>query len=94
MSALEEVRRHVDDARSRFPWPLSFAAGHDICEIVGRGVHHVFGRAQVALGRTGTAVEEVLRAAFTYDNFSATKLFADIKAWEAAHPPFRILSIE
>lgn len=91
MPNLEEVMQMFNDARKRFVDLCLHSCGHHICEVVSKGIHDVFGRAHVALGRGGLAVEEIFRAAFTAENFTATQLFADIRAWEAKRVPFRIL---
>jgi hypothetical protein len=91
MPIVQSVREEFDCARRQFPDLLSHTHGHDLCEIVSKGIHEVFGRANVALGRGGAAVEEVLRAAFSVENFRASPLFAGICAWERNHRPFRIL---
>jgi hypothetical protein len=87
--AVHEAAREV---LSKYP-RLSLANGHDFCEIVCTGIHTAFGRANVALGHAGIAVEEVMRAAFSPANFVATNLFAQIRAWEGARPPYRILRV-
>jgi hypothetical protein len=91
MPALDDVMREFADARAQFTDLHLHSSGHDICEIVSKGVHDVFGRAHVALTRGGRAVEEVFRAAFTAQNFAATQLFTQIRAWERKRTPFRIL---
>src|SRR5260221_4475516 len=91
MPNLDDVMQLFNDARRRFADRCLHSCGHDICEIMSKGIHDVFGRAHVALSRGGLAVEEVFRAAFTAENFAATQLFADIRAWETTRVPFSIL---
>jgi hypothetical protein len=47
----------------------------------------VFGRAHIALGNSGFAVEEVFRACYTMNNFRDTALFGKIVAWETKNLP-------
>lgn len=85
------VQQEIDRAVHKFPNTLTRVCGHDLCEIISKGIFDVFGRAHVKLGKGGNAVEEVLRTAFTQENFSKTQLFAKIKAWESRYFPFRVL---
>jgi hypothetical protein len=70
---------------------ISHVCGHDLCEIISKGVHDVFGRAGIALARGGIAVEEVFRAAFTDGNLKGSSIYPKIRQWEQTHRPFRIL---
>jgi hypothetical protein len=93
MPLLPQVRQEMDDFRGKFPDAHKYVSGHDLCGVICKSIHDVFGRAHVALTRKAAAVEEVFRAAFSEENFRATTVFADIKAWEVRNPPFRVLSV-
>jgi hypothetical protein len=85
------VKQEIASARVKFPEPLRHIAGHDLCAVISRGVHRVFGRAHVALGRGGEAVEEVFRASYSLENFLASAIYKKLREWEARTVPFRVL---
>lgn len=91
MPAKEAVKDLIASVRTAFPDPLLRTHGHDICEFLAKGIHDVFGRAHLQLGRSGTAVEETLRAAFSSENFRSSALYADIKTWELNNRPYHVL---
>ena len=93
MPMFSVVVNEIEQMFVRLPKRISYTCGHDICEVISKGIHDVFGRAHVSLQRSGVAVEEVFRAAFSRENFSATNIFADIRGWEQKHRPFRILPV-
>lgn len=90
MPTHDDVKQSIRQVRERYPALPRLACGHDVCEVVARGIHSVFGRAHVALGRGGAAVEEVLRAAFTEGNMRHSSLFAQIRVWETERAPLRV----
>jgi hypothetical protein len=71
--------------------PIKLVRGHDLCSLIGKGAHDVFGRAHIALSRGATAVEEVFRTAFSRENFVATSIFQQLRAWERRNSPFVVL---
>jgi hypothetical protein len=91
MPLLAQVRQDVSDFRAKFPDTRRYVSGHDICGLISKSIHDVFGRAHVAIVRSAEAIEEVFRAAFSDENFRATTIFVQINAWEARNSPFRIL---
>jgi hypothetical protein len=44
------------------------------------------------LARGGRAVEEVIRAAYSRENFEKTELYSAIRAWEAKRELFVVLA--
>jgi hypothetical protein len=91
MPSADEVKRAMEQTMDQHSGALTLVCGHDLCEIVSKGVHDIFGRAHVALSRTGIAVEEVFRAAYSRSDFESSSLIRQIRAWEAKRRPFRIL---
>lgn len=91
MPVKEAVKDLIASVRNAFPDPLVRTHGHDLCEFLAKGIHDVFGRAHVHLDRSGTAVEESLRAAFSRESFRSSALYADIKIWELNNQCHRIL---
>jgi hypothetical protein len=80
-----------DKARRQYTNLRYHCCGHDICELVSRGIRVMFGRANVQLNRGGLAVEEVFRTSYTRENFYGTRLWADIRKCEDKRVPFRVL---
>jgi Protein of unknown function (DUF4435) len=93
MPVLAEVEEELAKFRAQFLDPRSYVCGHDLCELVCKAVHDIFGRAHLALARSAVAIEEVFRVAFSIENFRATKLYADIRGWEKLNPPFIVLNV-
>jgi hypothetical protein len=91
MPSNEQVETLYMRFRDAYPGAIRYVSGHDLCEIICKGVHDVFGRAHVELKRSAIAVEEVFRAAFSVENFRATALYQHLKAWEVRNPPFVVL---
>lgn len=92
MPILDIVKQEIARAIALHPRPISRTSGGDICEVIAKGAHDVFGRTHVALGRVRAAVEEVFRAAYTFENFRTTKLYSDIRAWEQRRAPLRVFA--
>lgn len=91
MPASNAVRAQFEAARQQHPDLLSHTRGCDTCEVLSKGVHDVFGRNHHNLARGGLAAEEVIRAAYSPENFLQNQLYAGIRAWEAQRAPFRVL---
>ncbi len=90
MPGVEEVREKVAETITSLTTVSLCVCGHDLCEIVSHAVHNVIGRAH-HLSRSGAAVEEVFRAAYTQDNFRQSKVHRDIVAWEDRNGAFKVL---
>ena len=91
MPSDSEVHEQIQKVHGTFSNPAQMVCGHDLCEVIARGIRRVFGRADVSLGDGGAAVAEVLRAAYTRASFELTSLFGAITAWEKRNPGFKIL---
>jgi hypothetical protein len=91
MPSVGAVKQAIEETMRQHSGAFTLVCGHDLCEIVSKGVHDIFGRAHVKLTRTGIAVEEVFRAAYSRDDFESSSLIQQIRAWEAKRRPFRIL---
>jgi len=87
----DEVKREMETARRMHGELIDHTRGCDLCEVLSKGVHDVFGRNHHNLGRGGPAVAEVIRAAYSRENFEQTQLYADIRAWEAKRAPLTVL---
>jgi len=86
----DEVKADIDTARRMYAELLDHTRGCDLCEVLSKGVHDVFGRNHHNLGRGGPAVAEVIRAAYSKENFEQTQLYADIRAWEKKRTPLTV----
>lgn len=73
------------------PWHI--CCGHDLVMLLAIGLRRVWGThkdAEVSRER----IEQSLRLAYTRADFTATRLHAQLRAWEDAHAPYRILAPE
>ena len=91
MPGAPDVDQEMSNIQLQFQPLVDHVCGHDICEVISKGTHEVFGRARVALGRTGLAVEEVFRASYTRLDFEKSELFAGMRIWERKRMPYRVL---
>jgi len=91
MPGLEEVKIEIESVRQGEARLLGHARGCDLCEVLSKGIHDVFGRSHHNLARGGLAVEEVVRAAYSKENFAQTRLYAGIRQWEAKRAPLTVL---
>jgi Protein of unknown function (DUF4435) len=95
MPLIDEVKRHISAAGAGgISDKLPYVCGHDLCGIISKGVHKVFGRAHTALGAGGVAVEEVFRTSYTLENFRKSSIYKRLKDWETANRPYRVLFSE
>jgi hypothetical protein len=91
MPDLAQVKAEMSELANRQSRVISHTRGCDLCEVLSKGVHDVFGRNHHKLARGGVAVEEIVRAGYSRENFAQTRLFAAIKGWEAKRAPLRIM---
>lgn len=91
MPNVADVKAAIDAARTSHRAVLTLTRGCDVCEVLSKGVHDVFGRSHHNLSRGGPAMQEVIRAAYSRENFQQTRLYAAIKAWEAKRAPLTVL---
>jgi hypothetical protein len=92
MPSVSEVKASITSIRQKYPTLLLHTRGCDLCEVLAKGVHDVFGRNHHMLARGGRAVEEVIRAAYSRENFEKTELYSAIRAWEAKRELFVVLA--
>jgi hypothetical protein len=92
MPTTSEVKEAITGAQREHPRLAMYACGHDLCELISKGVHDVFGRAHHMLARGFIAVEEVFRTSYTLENFKSSGLYQRMKAWEIIRQPFRLLA--
>jgi hypothetical protein len=87
---LEEIWPRADALAATNADPWHICCGHDLVMLLAIGLRSVWGShkdADVSRER----VERSLRLAYTRADFGATALHARLRAWEATHPPYRIL---
>lgn len=80
-------RQEALASRKEDSWHI--CCGHDLVMLLGMGLRRVWGKnndAEVSRER----VEQSLRLAYRRDDFEATRLYAQLRAWEATHAPYRI----
>ena len=83
-----ELKRHIDKLPTADPWYV--VHGHDMVEILRIGLRRTLGEIGTSVG-----VEDIgrmLRAAMTPDDLQATKLWTDMRTWEAANRPYMVLA--
>lgn len=86
-NARDFVNRCIAQLPRADPWLV--ARGHDMVEILTIGLRRVLGASGRSVG--SEQISGVLRAGFSRPDLWATGLWADMRTWEAANVPFRIL---
>jgi hypothetical protein len=71
-------------------WQL--VRSHDVIDILSFAFRKTLGTWK-ALDVTRERLEQGLRLAYSEDDFSQTRLFGQIRQWEASHMPFRVFRI-
>jgi len=79
MPILTEVKKRMSVLIAGSTDPYAYVCGHDLCEIISHAIHDVVGRSHQHLSRGGQAVEEVLRAAYTWQNFVSSSVYQEFK---------------
>lgn len=85
--ARDFVNRCIAQLPRADPWLV--ARGHDMVEILTIGLRRMLGASGRSVG--SEQISGVLRAGFSRPDLRATGLWADMRTWEAANVPFRIL---
>ena len=83
-----ELRRCIDNLPTADPWYV--VHGHDMVEILRIGLRHTLGDIPASVGVK--EIGRMLRAAMTPDDLQATKLWTDMRTWEAANRPYMVLA--
>lgn len=86
-AARDAVNRCIARLPRADPWRV--ARGHDVVEVLRIGLRRVLGSVGSSVGRE--QISGILRAGFSPSDLRATTLWKDVRAWEAANAPFRIL---
>lgn len=86
-SVRDAVKRCIARLPSADPWRV--ARGHDVVEILRIGLRRVLGNVGAGVGREW--ISRILRSSFWPSDLRATTLWKDVRTWEAANVPFRIL---
>jgi hypothetical protein len=85
----KDLQKGIDEVTAPTHDPWEVCCGHDLACILSLGLRKALGSkksTQVEPER----IEESLRLAYEFANFSATDLYQSLKAWEAANEPFQI----
>ena len=85
--ARDFVNRCIAKLPRADPWLV--ARGHDMVEILTIGLRRVLGAVGASVG--SEQISGVLRAGFSRSDLQVTRLWADMRTWEAANDPFRII---
>jgi hypothetical protein len=64
--------------------------GHDVATVLGVGLQKAIGDRKVPQ-TWGSEIEKGLRLAFDHEFFRGTDLFAQLRRWETANPPWLVL---
>ncbi len=72
------------------PWQV--CRGHDMIHVLAIGFREVFGNRD-ARHVSDDQVDRIMRLAYGWLSFSKTKLFGEIRKWEAANPAYPVLAV-
>lgn len=83
----EELAQQITQSPPADPWRI--VRGHDVMEILRIGLRRVLGELPASVGKNQIA--RVLRAAMSREELEETTLWADMRRWETANRPYRVL---
>lgn len=72
------------------PQHIELCSGHDVCRVIAKSLRSALGSYN-SFWRDEIELQRVLRVAMSYDDFRSTRLYSDIRRWEGANQPLRIL---
>lgn len=87
--SLDALTAHVAALPPADPWRV--CRGHDLIKLLLIGLQHVFGPAPGIRNISERALMQVLRSGFDDASLHATRMWADMCAWEDRHPHYRML---
>ena len=87
--ALALIRR-INDLPEADPWYI--VRGHDMVKILWIGLHHVLGEMPASTGMK--EIGRILQIAMSREDLQETRLWTDIRGWEAANRPYTVLRVE
>lgn len=82
------LMRRIDHLPETNPWYV--VHGHDMIEILGIGLRCTLGEIRRSVGVN--QIRGILRAGMSREDLQATKLWTDMRAWEAANHPYMVLA--
>lgn len=81
------LMHRIADLPETDPWYV--VHGHDMIEILRTGLRHVLGETSASTGVK--EIGRILRSAMNREDLQETRLWTDIRGWEAANHPYLIL---
>ena len=84
------LMHRISDLPEADPWYV--VHGHDMVEILRIGLRRVLGKIPASTGVK--EIGRLLRAAMNREDLQETRLWTDIRGWEAANRPYTILRVE
>ena len=70
-------------------WP-EFAIGHELTDILGRGLRRTLGSLDEKLGSREN-IERLLRLTYSRKDFAQSNLYKALRAWEQKNCPFQVV---
>lgn len=83
------LMRRINDLPEADPWYI--VRGHDMLEILRIGLRHVLGE-MPANTRVKDIIGSSLRLAMSQEDLQETRLWADMRTWEATNRPYLVLA--
>lgn len=84
------LMHRINDLPEADPWYV--VRGHDMVEIFRIGLRHVLGEMPASTGVK--EIGRLLRVAMSREDLQETRLWTDIRGWEAANRPYTVLRVE
>jgi len=83
---LTQLQAEISKLTFSYPWLV--CRGHDLVQMLGFGLEHVLGNRNPGEKSIGA----LLRAGLEEPEFTALQVYRDLRDWESANSPYRILS--
>ena len=84
------LMHRINDLPVADPWYV--VRGHDMVEILRIGLRHVLGEMPASTGVK--EIGRLLRVAMSREDLQETRLWTDIRSWEATNCPYMVLRVE
>ena len=83
------LTHRLDELPEADPWHI--VHGQDVVQILRIGLQRTLGEMPPSVGVK--EIRRILRAAMSREDLQATRLWTDVRTWEAANPPYLVLQV-
>jgi hypothetical protein len=86
-----KLRMHVANEAAKLYDPYQLANGHDVAAVLGLALRKLIGTRR-DVHTWASEIEAGLRLAFSWEEFTQTKMFGLLRAWESENKQYKLIS--